>query len=60
MNMAVAWAISVCYVKFRDKTLKLLKIKELDIFVQNKAIQKIRESFRVSDEDKEMLKKYKK
>ena len=58
--MAVAWAISVCYVKFRDKTLKLLKIKELDIFVQNKAIQKIRESFRVSDEDKEMLKKYKK
>lgn len=60
VNMAVAWAISVCYVKFRDKTLKLLKTKELDIFVQNKAIQKIRESFRVSDEDKEMLKKYKK
>lgn len=59
-NMAVAWAISVCYIKFRDKTLNLLSEKSLDSFVQNKSIQKIRESFRVSDEDKDMLKKYKK
>lgn len=59
VNMAIAWAISVCYVKFRDKTLALLKSQTLNSFVQNKAIQKIRESFRVTAEDKELLKKYK-
>lgn len=55
IQMAVAWAVSVCYVKFRDKTLELLKRQELPKFVQNKSIQKIRESYRVDKADKEML-----
>lgn len=60
VNMAKAWLISVCFVKFRDKTLKFLLNNNLDTFTHNKAIQKIRESYRVSNEDKEYLKKFKK
>lgn len=59
VKMAVAWAISVCFVKFRDKTLDFLKCCNLDDFTYNKTLQKIRESNRVSKEDKEMAKKMK-
>ena len=55
IDMAVAWLISVCFVKFRQKTLNLLSKKVLPKFVQNKAIQKCRESFRISDKDKALL-----
>lgn len=54
-QMAAAWAVSVCYVKFPEKTWNLLEKKTLDSFVQNKAIQKIRESRRVPAEDKQRL-----
>ncbi|MGN1113255.1 MAG: DNA alkylation repair protein [Acutalibacteraceae bacterium] len=53
--MARAWALSVCFIKQREKTLELLQKKSLDSETQNKAIQKCRESLRVSQEDKEML-----
>lgn len=59
VQMAVAWAISMCYVKFPELTLTLFKEKCLSKEVQNKAIQKCRESRRVSDIDKTMLLKYK-
>ena len=59
VRMAAAWAVSVCYVKFPQKTLLLLKRKVLPKFTQNKSIQKIRESYRVPGEDKEMLLQYK-
>lgn len=59
VNMAVAWALSVCFVKFRDKTLAVLESGVLPPWVQNKAIQKCRESRRVSPEDKAMLLKLK-
>ena len=59
VDMAVAWILSVCVVKFRDKTIELLEKKVFSKFVQNKAIQKCRESFRVSTEDKQLLQKYK-
>ena len=55
VNMAVAWALSVCFVKFREKTLAVLQAGTLSPRVQNKAIQKCRESRRVSPEDKAML-----
>ena len=60
VNMAKAWLISVCYVKYRDKTLSFIKNNELDEFTHNKAIQKIIESYRVSTEDKTYLKTLKK
>lgn len=59
VRMAAAWAVSVCYVKFPEKTLPLLQRQTLPKFTQNKSIQKIRESYRVPPEDKEMLLRYK-
>lgn len=55
INMAVAWALSVAFVKYRDKTLSVLEEKSLSADVQNKAIQKIKDSFRVSKEDKQLV-----
>lgn len=60
VQMAQGWLISVLFVKFRDETLEYLKNNTLDSWVQNKGIQKIRESYRVSDEDKELVKQFKK
>lgn len=59
VNMAVAWLLSVCFVKFRDRTLKYLEECNLDKFVFNMTISKICDSFRVSDLDKAYLKKLK-
>lgn len=50
--MGVAWAVSVCYVKFPEATRELLEGRRLDDETQNKAIQKIVDSFRVGEEDK--------
>lgn len=51
VKMAVAWAISICFIKYPAKTMAYLKNNTLDNFTYNKALQKITESFRV---DKEM------
>ena len=59
VKMAVAWAVSVCYVKFPEKTEEFLLKNTLDDFTHNKAIQKIRESYRVSKEEKERLNQWK-
>ena len=55
VKMAVAWALSACCLKFRDRTLRLLQSGRLDPWTQNKAISKCRDSYRVSSEDKELL-----
>jgi predicted GIY-YIG superfamily endonuclease/3-methyladenine DNA glycosylase AlkD len=55
VRMAVAWALCDCFIKQRSKTDALLSAKTLDPWTQNKAIQKCRESRRVSPEDKEYL-----
>lgn len=55
VKMAVAWAVSVCYVKFPERTMALLQSGCLDLFTHNKAIQKCVESYRVSDGDKQKL-----
>ena len=55
VKMGNAWALSVCYVKFPEKTRAFLEKDTLDDFTHNKAIQKIRESYRVSKEEKEQL-----
>lgn len=56
VKMAIAWAVSVCYVKFPEQTWKLLAGNTLDDVTHKKALQKIRESFRVNKEEKEKLK----
>lgn len=58
-KMAVAWALSVWFVKFPQETESLLAQRAFDPWVQNKAIQKVRESRRVSKEDKDRLLSYK-
>jgi len=55
-KMAVAWAIATAYAKFPDKTIPVIEKRRLDTWTHNKAIQKMVESYRVSDEDKAYLK----
>ena len=59
VNMAVAWLLCELIIKQRDKTLNYLKKHNLNKFTINKMISKCRDSFRVSDSDKEFLLKYK-
>jgi 3-methyladenine DNA glycosylase AlkD len=54
--MANAWLISTCMAKFPIETIEFFKNNKLDDKTHNKAIQKSRESFRVSKENKELLK----
>ena len=58
-KMAVAWALSIWFVKFPQETESLLAQRAFEPWVQNKAIQKVRESRRVSKEDKDRLLSYK-
>lgn len=59
VKMAVAWAISICYVKFPEKTMEHLKNNTLDDFTYNKALQKIIESLRVDKETKMLIRSMK-
>lgn len=61
VKMAVAWAISICLIKYYNKTYEYLKNnKSLDMWTYNKAIQKAIESYRITNEQKEKLRKMKK
>lgn len=55
-KMAVAWALSICFVKLPDQTMKYLTgDHSLDLFTYNKALQKITESTRVGADVKEII-----
>ncbi len=60
VKMAVAWAISICYVKFSEITFNYLKENNLDYFTYNKSLQKICESLKVSKEEKNIIRGMKK
>ena len=60
VKMALAWAVSVCFVKFPDETMEYLKNCDLNNDVFNKTLQKIRESNRVKAETKAIIKTMKK
>lgn len=55
VTMALAWGLSVFFVRQREKTLPLLEQRVFSPAVHNKAIQKCRESLRVSAGDKAYL-----
>lgn len=59
VEMMQAWLIATAAAKQRDKTMAFLKSNNLNDFTQNKAIQKMRESYRISKEDKEYILKFK-
>ena len=58
-RMAAAWGLATLYLSRPDDVLSILKGGALDEFTHNKALQKLRESYRVSDADKAMLKSLK-
>ena len=59
-QMAVAWLVSICYIKYPNKTEKYLKKSNLDDWTYNKSIQKICESLKIDKQTKERLKLMKK
>ncbi len=59
VKMGVAWALSMAYVKFPEKTMRLLQNNHLDDFTYNKALQKMIESYQIDKETKQRLKEMK-
>lgn len=56
VKMAIAWLLSICYIKYKDETLEYLASCNLDDWTYNKTLQKIIESNRINYEEKEILK----
>lgn len=54
-KMAIAWALSVCFVKYWDKTFEYFKTSNLEKWTYNKTIQKTCESYRITQDKKNLL-----
>ncbi len=59
VNMAIGWLICESFLKNKELTYKFLQNTNINSIAVNKGIQKIRESFRVSDTDKQKILRYK-
>lgn len=59
VNMMTAWFFATALTKQWDSTIAYVENSKLDTWVHNKTIQKARESFRISDEQKQYLNKLK-
>lgn len=55
VKMAMAWAISICYIKYPKESMEYLGKNRLDDFTYNKALQKIMESRCISAKEKETI-----
>lgn len=60
VNMAGGWLLCECFIKHKPLTIEFLKHNSVNKQLINKAIQKCRDSFRVSAEDKQALLAFKK
>ena len=58
-KMGYAWLLATMMAKFPTKTMEFMQKTTIDSWTYNKAIQKMIESFRVSTEDKILLKSMK-
>lgn len=56
VEMAISWLLSYCYLLDKNKTIDFITTSNISDFVYNKTISKIRDSLRVSKEEKENLK----
>jgi 3-methyladenine DNA glycosylase AlkD len=56
VNMMVAWFFAEALVKQYDAAIEYLENNRLPIWTHNKAVQKARESYRITKEQKEYLK----
>lgn len=59
VQMVVAWYFATALAKQYDDAIKIIEQNKLDKWVHNKTIQKANESYRVTPEHKEFLKKLK-
>lgn len=59
VKMAVAWAVSMCYVNQTNSTMPFLFNNKLDDFTYNKSLQKICQSLKPSAEEKALIKSMK-
>lgn len=60
VQMAIAWFFATALAKKWDETIPYIKQNKLEKFVHNKTIQKAKESFRISKEQKQLLNTLKK
>ena len=59
VNMMIAWYYATALAKQYDKTIKYIENNKLDTWVHNKTIQKAIESYRITDKQKDYLRKHK-
>lgn len=59
VNMCGAWLLAECMTKYRDETIKYFDRSKTNDFIINKAISKCRDSYRISEEDKNLILKFK-
>lgn len=59
VKMAKAWTIQVAFVSFPVESIKFLENNKLDDWTYNKALQKILESYKVSEETKQIIRNMK-
>lgn len=59
VNMMIAWFYATALAKQWDTTVKIIEDNRLGVWTHNKTIQKARESYRITDEQKEYLKSLK-
>ena len=55
--MALAWLISVLYIKYTQKAKEFLLNNKIDKSILKMSIRKIKDSYRVSNTDKKWIKK---
>lgn len=60
VNMCGAWLLAECVTKYCEQTIKYLEKHKTNDFIVNKGIQKCRDSFRIPQEKKDELLKFKK
>lgn len=60
VQMMQGWLIATAIAKCRDKAIKFLQYNNLNATTQNMAVRKIRESNRISKEDKDLVIQFKK
>ena len=59
VNMMIAWFFATALAKQWDTTIPYITENRLSEWVHNKTIQKARESYRITDEQKKFLKELK-
>ena len=59
INMMIAWYFATALAKRWDETFPYIKNKQMPVWIHNKTIQKSIESYRITDEEKAILRRLK-